>query len=47
MLDFTMHPLNIAINQVSIGNKKLTNQFLTKLNARTALTKRLILWEKP
>jgi len=31
MLEFTIHPLNIAINQVSIGNKKLTKSIFNQI----------------
>lgn len=34
MLDFTLQPLNVTINQVSIGNKKLTKTIFNQIEVR-------------
>lgn len=41
MLDFTIHPLNIAINQVSIGNKKLTKSIFNQIEGRDCFDEKL------
>jgi len=41
MLDFTLQPLNITINQVSIGNKKLTKTIFNQIEVRDCFDENL------
>jgi hypothetical protein len=41
MLDFTLHPQNVTINQVSIGKKKLTKSIFNQIESQDCFNQSL------